>query len=337
MMQTTPGAAESPIPPVSTATEAWAVPSTPQQPMRPEDAESDAIGSGPAADQTDPVAAEPEPSAPPEAEHEQQEPEPKATPLLLADHSSTDEDRRSFRSSLGWRYDAATQMVSRMLAERPGMRSAAPKGDVLMTELAAVQVFASSGQVDVVEAFRTGNDLADRAYLSCIASGLRWLPSLQGVVVRGGPSDPAEVDDYVVGAKLLEPAPVVAKADAETVVPGAVEVLIWSITARRLAGLVEGERQADVAFAPSTTFEVVAVDRGSTRSRVLLTEVPPGWNGTGDNAERRAARIRKKLEDAAAAREDLRTDESAADDEERFAALPGMPASPVAVSTGGTS
>ncbi len=264
------------------------------------------------------------------------EPAPAATPLLLADHVSTDEERRKFRASLGWRFDAATQMVTRMLAERPGMRASGGTAEALTTELAAAQVFASSEQTEVVEAIRSGSGQIELSYLHCLASGLRRLPSLQGVVVRGGPSDAAAVDDYVVGAELLEPAPMVARADPEAAVPGAVEVLIWSITSRRLAGLVEGERRTDVVFLPGTVFQVVAVDRTAAKPRVLLAEVPPGWDFTSESGERRASRIRKKLEAAVAARDGVRDAEPDAGDEARFAALPGMPRTPLAVSTGST-
>ncbi|MGW3471498.1 hypothetical protein ACWDKQ_24260 [Saccharopolyspora sp. NPDC000995] len=310
--------------------------SKPDPAFAPEPAETDA-----AAEPGDPDAAsepgEPDAASEPGEPDAAPEPAPAATPLLLADHVSTDEERRKFRASLGWRFDAATQMVTRMLAERPGMRAGGGTAEALTTELAAAQIFASSEQTEVVEAIRSGSGQIELSYLHCLASGLRRLPSLQGVVVRGGPSDAAAVDDYVVGAELLEPAPMVARADMEAVVPGAVEVLIWSITSRRLAGLVEGERRTDVVFLPGTVFQVVAVDRTAAKPQVLLAEVPPGWDFTSESGERRASRIRKKLEAAAAARDGVRDAEPDAEDEARFAALPGMPRTPLAVSSRSTS
>lgn len=308
--------------------EAAAVPA--EQDPSPETAEPEAAAE-PAEQAPSPEPAEHDPSPEPVEQDAAPEPAPAATPLLLADHVSTDEERRKFRASLGWRFDAATQMVTRMLAERPGMRAGGGTTEALTTELAAAQIFASSEQTEVVEAIRSGGGQIERSYLHCLAGGLRRLPSLQGVVVRGGPSDAAAVDDYVVGAELLEPAPMVARADPAVAVPGAVEVLIWSITSRRLAGLVEGARQTDVVFLPGTVFQVVDVDRTAAKPRVLLAEVTPGWDPTSESGERRASRIRKKLEAAAAARDGVREAEPDAEEEARFAALPGMPRTPVAV------
>jgi hypothetical protein len=156
-----------------------------------------------------------------------------------------------------------------------------------------------------------------------VAGGLRRLPSLQGVVVRGGPQDPSLADAYVPGQELEEEAPLIALDDPGAEVPGAVEVLIWSAAARRLTGLTDGS-QAEVAFLPGTVFRVLAVDpphAGAVR-RVLLAEIPPGRSKpvTAEWAERMLGR----LKGAAEARAGVPTAATAEDG--RFAALPGDPA-----------
>jgi len=286
--------------------------------------------------------------------------------VLPAGHRSTAEDRQRFRSSLGWRYDAEVRSVARLLAERPGLRAVGPLGDAAMTELVAVGVFAGSGQTEVVAAIRSGDAGLDSAYVSCLAAGLRLLPALQGVMVRGGPADPAAADGYQPGTELVEPAPMVACGELDATVPGAVEVLIWSVTARRLDGLAGSDRDGEVAFGPGTVFRVLAVQDGRPR-RVLLTEIPAGWVRGGATEERRLAGIRTRLEAAAAARAALPgTAPLAADptgstaspaglagravgpartavppaglagrpeDQARLAALPGQPARPATVQT----
>ncbi|MFD0490229.1 hypothetical protein ACFQ0O_27975 [Saccharopolyspora spinosporotrichia] len=86
-------------------------------------------------------------------------------------------------------------------------------------------------------------------------------------------------------------------------------------------------------FLPGTVFRVMGVDSGPRKSRVLLAEVPPGWDISSESGERRATRIRTKLDAAATARESLYAADPVAEDQERFAALPGVLAIPTATNT----
>ena len=219
--------------------------------------------------------------------------------------ASTVADRRQLRQSMGWRYDAASRFVTSLLAERPGLRAVAAGDDGLATDLAAVHTFAAADHVDRVESMRTGSpDALDRAFLTCVVSGLRWLPTLTGVVVRGGPDDPVAADAYV-GGEVIEPGLLSAVADPEAEVPGATEVLIWSSTARRLDGLVDAG-PPQVVFLPGTVFRVLDVDRTSSPCQVLLAEVPEVWRSRfgAERDERIRARLRAAAGSRAAARAD---------------------------------
>lgn len=243
--------------------------------------------------------------------------------LWLADRVSTPDERQAFRGSLGWRYDAATRAVARLLAEHPGLRSA-ELDEALMTEFAAVRVFANRDEATTVESIRAGGLGDDRVLAVCAAGGLRRLPALQGVVVRGGPADPGAADAYRPGQDLIEAAPIVALDDLGASVPGGVETLIWSATARRLDGFAEGRPVPEVVFLPGTAFRVIAVDPpaepGAPRvRRVLLTEVPSAKAGPGH--EKWTARVTGRLQEAAANRT-----VPPAQPDDRFAALPGDPA-----------
>ncbi|GAB2800277.1 hypothetical protein GCM10027176_00320 [Actinoallomurus bryophytorum] len=245
--------------------------------------------------------------------------------LWLAGRVSTHEERQAFRGSLGWRYDAAVRSVARLLAEHPGLRGA-QADEALMTELAAVRVFVARDEAGLVESIRSGGHEADRALAVCAAAGLRRLPSLQGVVVRGGPVDPSAADAYRPGQELVEAAPLVALDDVGATVPGQVEILIWSATARRLNGFVEERATPEVIFLPGTVFRVLAVDPpGAPGRRVLITEVPPTKSGPGNEAW--ATRVTTRLEEAAALRP-APGGEPAPDGESdgRFTPLPGDPA-----------
>jgi hypothetical protein len=259
---------------------------------------------------------DPVPSVPPEApvvsrrDHDR---------LWLAERMSTPDERQAFRASLGWRYDAAVRSVARLLAEHPGLRSAATD-EALMTELAAVRVFVSRDEAALVESIRAGGGDGDHALAVCAAAGLRRLPSLQGVVVRGGPLDPAAADAYRIGEDLVEAAPLIAFDDVGAAVPGAVEVLIWSATARRLTGFVEDRATPEVVFLPGTVFHVLAVDPPLAPGprRVLLTEVPA--TKAGPAREKWIARVAARLQEAAA----NRTAPSGGTGD-RFTPLPGDP------------
>lgn len=252
-------------------------------------------------------------------------------PLLLVDHSSTEEDRQQFKKSLGWKYDAATRSVTRLLAERPGLRGGMPVDDAMLTELAAVHVFATSGQRQFVDAIRSGDAASQYPFISCLAGGLRRLPSLQGLVVRGGPGEAETVEDYVVGSELVEPAPMLGVSEESADVPGSVELLIWSVTARRLGGLADDENSADVVFPPATSYRVLAVEADA--GRVLLTEV--GKKQRSEEARKRHdARVLERLTEAAKSRDERAGSEVSVPDHERYSVLLGEPASPFAKPAG---
>ncbi|MEV0405998.1 hypothetical protein [Actinoallomurus sp. NPDC050550] len=248
----------------------------------------------------------------------------------LADRASTPEERQAFRDLLGKRYETAARGVARLLAEHPGLRSVGTVDEAMVTDLAAVRVFAASDQSKFVESVRSGGSEGDRPLAVCVAAGLRRLPSLQGVVVRGGPADPSVADAYVPGQDLIEAAPMVALAGLDAQVTGGVEILIWSSTARRLSGLAEGARADEVAFLPGTVFRVLAVDPLPTAAderppvrRVLLAEMVSGRSKPVNSAW--TDRMLARLEEAAAERAGLSPMATDPDEPDRFAALPGDP------------
>jgi hypothetical protein len=182
----------------------------------------------------------------------------------------------------------------------------------------------SRDEAALVESIRAGGGEGDGPLAICASAGLRRLPSLQGLVVRGGPPDASAADAYEVGRDLVEAAPLIAFADADVPVPGAVEILIWSATARRLTGFVEDRTTPEVVFLPGTVFHVVAVDPppepdASAPRRVLLAEIPA--TKTGPAREKWIARVAARLQEAAANRP-----ASSGGTDERFTPLPGDPA-----------
>ncbi|MDQ2589125.1 hypothetical protein [Saccharothrix yanglingensis] len=172
------------------------------------------------------------------------------------DARSTAGQRAAVRAALGSRYDVANRAVARLLAERPGLRAPGADAAALTAELTVVRVFALDHEAD-----------HDLDFHTCLAAGLRRLPTLRGVVLRGAPVDA----DHRVGTVLTLPEPTLAgNALPARPVPGT-EVLIWSTTARRLDGLLDDDRRDDVLLPAHTRLRVLAVEE-TDRRRVLLAE-----------------------------------------------------------------
>jgi hypothetical protein len=166
------------------------------------------------------------------------------------------------RGKLGARYDVATRAVTRLLSERPGLRSGTRDHSALLAELAVVRVFAE----DPTTAY-------DADFYVVLADGLRRLPTARTVVVRGIPADTDAKPDSLIRL----PAPVVAAPVLPARSVGPAEALIWTTTARRLDGLTAGDDQEpDVVLSGHTRLRVLAVETGPVR-RLLLAEdgTPP--------------------------------------------------------------
>ncbi|WP_455575840.1 hypothetical protein [Actinokineospora sp. 24-640] len=163
-----------------------------------------------------------------------------ARPEVPVDARSTPEDRRRVRAALGARFDAASRVVAGLLAERPGLRGGGGDQAALLTELTVARVFAADPE-----------DEYDTVFHTCLAAGLRRLPTLRGVVARRLPATRC-----VVGETVSLPLPVMVDATA----PDGPAALIWTTSARRVDGLVAG---AGVAVLPAhTRLRVLAVEPG---------------------------------------------------------------------------
>jgi hypothetical protein len=163
------------------------------------------------------------------------------------------------RVKLGAHYDVATRAVTRLLSERPGLRSGTRDHSALLAELAVVRVFAD----DPTAAY-------DSDFYVVLADGLRRLPTARAVVVRGIPAD----TDAQPNSVIRLPAPVVAAPVLPARPVGPAEALIWTTTARRLDGLtgpVDEDTAADVVLSGHTKLRVLAVETGPVR-RFLLAE-----------------------------------------------------------------
>jgi hypothetical protein len=200
-------------------------------------------------------------------------------------------ERAAVRAALGWQFDAHAGLVNRLLAEWPGLRHAYADDspDALLTELIAVRAYLDGQARALAATMRTGQPLVDHAAVVCVASGLRRLAVHSGPVFGAVADGPVLRGGYRAGVVLFDRGFAVATPDPRVAVAGAAELpgvrlasfaelLLWSVTGRRLAGLQPNSRYERVAFAAGTRIRVLAVDGGGgdRPARVFARELPAG-------------------------------------------------------------
>ncbi|MFY1583895.1 hypothetical protein ACN267_05270 [Micromonospora sp. WMMD734] len=225
-------------------------------------------------------------------------------------------DRTALRRILAGRYDSYTQVVTRTLAEEPGLRVAAVSAPDLPAGLVAVRAYCT-GEREAVNAVLRGDAApADdpTALARWVGYGLRRLPVVFGPVFRAATGPPP--GGYPPGTLLVEPAFLDVDATPTPVPDAGVQFVIWSVGARRLGGLgaagtgaraapagVHTGPRADgtAVFPAGTCFQVLAdepVGDGGPR-QVFLRELPGGRPAPGGEQTLRRLRAVAGVGDAA--------------------------------------
>ncbi|MFJ8690773.1 hypothetical protein [Micromonospora wenchangensis] len=202
-------------------------------------------------------------------------------------------DRTALRRILAGRYDSYTQVVTRTLAEEPGLRVAAVSAPDLPAGLVAVRAYCT-GERETVNAVLRGDAAPadDPAVLArWVGYGLRRLPVVFGPVFRAATVPPP--GGYPPGTLLVEPAFLDVDPTPAPVPDAGVRFVIWSVGARRLGGLGTagtgaratptgvhpGPRTDGTAVFPAgTCFQVLADEPVGDRElrQVFLRELPAG-------------------------------------------------------------
>jgi hypothetical protein len=180
-------------------------------------------------------------------------------------------ERTWVRQAMSRQYDAAANSVLRVLSEVPGLRATSTPAADLLTELVAARLYLSGKPQSVDDMVRTAAVGPHVPFGRCVAAGLRRLPSYRGPTRLRATLAEAEWQWYGHRDLVTEWAFCPALADGRIWLPGTVDFLIWSMTARR-ANLLEPSVQSQVIFLPGTNFKVLAVQVGEQRE-VLLREV----------------------------------------------------------------
>jgi hypothetical protein len=187
---------------------------------------------------------------------------------------------RALAGEQWWQHQAA---VTRTLTVMPGLRMQNRSEDAV-ADLIAVRCFLTldDGPLSwtwLERQLAAGSDDAS-AYLSCLASGLRRLPSYRGVVVRDAGVLPPEARALPPGRELCEAGPVGALSLDGAPPPSGDRYLIWSLTGRRVRSLLapaaaQGTGE-EIVFAPGTRFRVLGTQGPPGAVAVLLREVADG-------------------------------------------------------------
>ncbi|MYS20671.1 hypothetical protein GA0115240_12214 [Streptomyces sp. DvalAA-14] len=209
-------------------------------------------------------------------------------------HRSTEAERDTVRAYLAGRWDHHSGAVNRALTRVPALRSAAHPEEAA-ADLAALHAYATAAGTegpwthDVLRAALDAGRTEPVAFLGCLASGLRRLPSYRGAAVRSAGGALGETAELLLpGEELGDVLPVSAVAvDRGYPSVAADHYLIWSMTGRRANSLL-GDADAvaagaagagtppvdEVLFAPGTRLRVLAVDDRAGSTVVLLRELP---------------------------------------------------------------
>lgn len=218
----------------------------------------------------------------------------------------TTAQRQQLRAYTGTLWDRHAMGVQRALTRLPGLRASEDEHE-LSADFTAVHCHVNSDERRFTEArLRSALSHGDSdtvAYLTCLASGLRHLPSFRGTALRMAGVLGDELDLLVPGEEVGEPVPVGAvAAHSAGLSRGTDHYLISSVTGRKvndLAGADNPLGEGGILFAPGTRFRVLEVLRNDGARLVLLRElVPrsmPAGPGRLDDADHQAI---ERLRDA---------------------------------------
>jgi hypothetical protein len=179
-----------------------------------------------------------------------------------------EEERQWLQRSLSRQFSAAASSVARVLSRSPRLRG---DGQEVVADLVAVRLYLTEYGQRLDDDVRTGQPGSHVPFARCVNAGLRRLPSHRGAVRLRAMLSDAELDWYASQQLVTEWAFCPALTDGGAELPGNVDFLIWSATARRTSALVP-EVSGQVVFLPSTRFKVLEV-RDEERRTVLLREL----------------------------------------------------------------
>jgi hypothetical protein len=192
-----------------------------------------------------------------------------------------EQERQWLQRSLSRQFSATASSVASVLSRSPRLRGGG--GQEVVADLVAVRLYLTEHGQRIDDNVRTGQPGSHVSFARCVNAGLRRLPSHRGAAWLCATLSDGEWSWYGSqrGSQRLvtEWAFCPALTDGTIPLPGNVQFLIWSATARRASALAP-EGPGQVVFLPGTRFKVLEVRDGERRA-VLLREVPAAETAPG--------------------------------------------------------
>jgi hypothetical protein len=189
-----------------------------------------------------------------------------------------EEERQWLQRSLSRKFSATASSVARVLSQNPRLRGGGEQEVVV--DLVAVRLYLTEYGQRIDDSVRTGQPGSHVPFARCVSAGLRRLPSHRGAARLRATLTDAEWSWYGRQQLVTEWAFCSALTDGTVKLPGNVDFLIWSATARRTSALAP-ELPGQVLFLPGTLFKVLEV-RDGPRREVLLREMPTRETAPGE-------------------------------------------------------
>jgi hypothetical protein len=180
-----------------------------------------------------------------------------------------EQERQWLQQSLSREFSATASSVARVLSSSPRLRGGGEQE--VVADLVAVRLYLTEYGQRIDDEVRTGRPGSHVLFARCVNAGLRRLPSHRGAVRLRATLSDAEWSWYGRQRLVTEWAFCPALTDGTAALPGDVDFLIWSATARRTSALAP-EIPGQVVFLPGTRFTVLQV-RDGERREVLLREM----------------------------------------------------------------
>ncbi|MFD4205995.1 hypothetical protein ACFWRG_08390 [Micromonospora tulbaghiae] len=183
-----------------------------------------------------------------------------------------DEERTWFRRAFRREIAAVSADVAGVLAAHPALAGGADAAEYAT----AVRLYLSAAGDGLDQALRSAEPGGHVPFARCVSAGVRRLPVHRGVAYAGAELTPAELRRIARRRVLTDWGFTNALAEPPADLPGTVEVLIWSATARRTAAFETGDGvPARVLFLPGTAFTVLQVQEpeAGAPARLLLREL----------------------------------------------------------------
>ncbi|ALO99325.1 hypothetical protein SHL15_8375 [Streptomyces hygroscopicus subsp. limoneus] len=238
------------------------------------------------------------------------QPVPAAAACAVPPARGLAQEREWVRKKFGARFNELSGSISRVMSESPGLQAGSEEDAMdVLTDLASARLYLTGDHAAVDAAVRGATTGPHVPLARCVASGLLRLPSYRGPVLLQARATAAELLWFEEGRRTTEWSFCVAATHPSDAEPGAVDFLLWSMTARRTR-LLDASVPDRVVFAPGTAFKVLRTDTEGHRPAVLLRELSASEAGPDGGGQQRVPLDDLALDGLSQALELLRTHRS---------------------------